>query len=364
MLAFLRTAFAPLNLAALLAIGGIGLSLRWLPGEMRSGAFTLLIAYTCCLLLATFPQRRRWAQNAALLLMPLLALAAIAVAPRMGTAQILLVVWAAVVVMAWPPLVVLAAIVAVDLAAFGVLRHAGHSNPVITTILYASFQGFAALTSHYARSAEEARDRLARTNADLLATRALLADAARDGERLRVARELHDVAGHKLTALRLNLRALQAAAPSPQLQLAEQLSAELLGDIRGVVHALRDTGGLDIDTALRALAAPYPRPALRLSIDEGVVVEDPALAETVLRTVQEALTNAARHGHAATLDVRLRRDGTWLWVEIEDDGRASLPLREGHGLTGMRERIDARGGRLRIARGSRGGVRIEAGVPA
>ena len=84
----------------------------------------------------------------------------------------------------------------------------------------------------------------------------------------------------------------------------------------------------------------------------------------MLRTVQEALTNAARHGHAATLDVRLRRDGTWLWVEIEDDGRASLPLREGHGLTGMRERIDARGGRLRIARGSRGGVRIEAGVPA
>ena len=135
MLAFLRTAFAPLNLAALLAIGGIGLSLRWLPGEMRSGAFTLLIAYTCCLLLATFPQRRRWAQNAALLLMPLLALAAIAVAPRMGTAQILLVVWAAVVVMAWPPLVVLAAIVAADLAAFGVLRHAGHSNPVIANDL-------------------------------------------------------------------------------------------------------------------------------------------------------------------------------------------------------------------------------------
>ena len=72
MLAFLRTAFAPLNLAALLAIGGIGLSLRWLPGEMRSGAFTLLIAYTCCLLLATFPQRRRWAQNAALLLLSLI----------------------------------------------------------------------------------------------------------------------------------------------------------------------------------------------------------------------------------------------------------------------------------------------------
>ena len=179
-----------------------------------------------------------------------------------------------------------------------------------------------------------------------------------------MARELHDVAGHKLTALRLNLRALQAASPSPQLQLVEQLSAELMGDIRDVVHALRDAGGLDIDTALRALAAPYPRPALQLSIDEGVVVDDPALAETVLRTVQEALTNAARHGLADTLDVRLRRDGTLLRVDIEDDGRATLPLREGHGLTGMRERIDALGGSLRIDRAARGGVRIEAAFPA
>ena len=95
-----------------------------------------------------------------------------------------------------------------------------------------------------------------------------------------------------------------------------------------------------------------------------MLVADPALAEAVLRTVQEALTNAARHGQANLLDVRVHRDGAALRVDIEDDGRATLPLREGHGLTGMRERIDALGGSLRIERAATGGVRIEASLPA
>ena len=292
------------------------------------------------------------------------ALALVAMSSSSGTAPVLLVVLVAQMAMDLPLRVVLPVALLLNLSVFLLLGRDGHPNPLALVLSYGGFQLFAAMTSHYARSAESARDRLARANADLLATRALLADTARDGERLRVARELHDVAGHKLTALRLNLRALQAASPSPQLQLAEQLSAELLGDIRGVVHALRDTGGLDIDTALRALAAPYPRPALRLAIDDDVVVDNPELAETVLRTVQEALTNAARHGQAGTLHVHLHRQGANLLVDIEDDGRAHAPLREGHGLTGMRERIAARGGELRIERSARGGVRIEASLPA
>jgi len=70
------------------------------------------------------------------------------------------------------------------------------------------------------------------------------------------------------------------------------------------------------------------------------------------------------HGQAESLQVRLRRDGDLLHVEIEDDGRAHWPLQEGHGLTGMRERIDALGGQLRIARAERGGLRIDASLPA
>ncbi len=353
----------PLNLAGVVTWLAVAMSLRGSTPAWQIDA--LLVAWLLAFLGAnTACDRRPLLRIACFAIEAASALALVWLPANSSTSPVLLVVLVAQLAMTWQLRVVLPLAILANLAVYLMVGRHGHPNPLALVLSYGGFQLFAALTSHYARSAEEARDRLAQVNADLLATRALLADTARDGERLRVARELHDVAGHKLTALRLNLRALHAAAPSPQLQLVEQLSAELLGDIRGVVQALRDSQGLDIDTALRALAAPYPRPALQLVIDDGVLIEDPLLAETVLRTVQEALTNAARHGQANLLDVHLHRDGTHLRVDIEDDGRVTLPLREGHGLTGMRERIDGLGGHLRIDRAARGGVRIEASLPA
>lgn len=354
----------PLNLAGIATWLAVAMVVR--PGDMPPWRNdVLLLAWLLAFLGASaICERRKAWRVACFAIEAATTLALVWLADNRSTTPVLLVVLVAQMAMVYPLRVVLPFALAVNVAIYLLLGHESGDNNLALMLSYGGFQLFAALTSHYARSAEEARDRLAQVNADLLATRALLADSARDGERLRVARELHDVAGHKLTALRLNLRALQAASPSPQLQLAEQLSAELLGDIRGVVHALRDTHGLDIDTALRALAAPYPRPTLQLSIDDDVVIEDPALADTVLRTVQEALTNAARHGQARLLAVRLHRDHDRLRVEIEDDGRAQFPLREGHGLTGMRERIVAMHGRLHVSQATRGGLRIEASLPA
>jgi signal transduction histidine kinase len=296
----------------------------------------------------------------------MLALALLWLAPRMGTAQILLVIWIVLLVVSWPPLLALAAALLADLAAWWLLRASGHDAALTVVLLYAGFQAFAALCAHYARSAERARDQLALVNADLLATRALLADSARDAERLRVARELHDVAGHKLTALTLNLRALAAEpalAARAEVGIAQQLAQELLGDIRGIVQAMRDSRGLDLATALRALAAPLPRPRLQLAIADDVQVTDAAAAEAVLRLVQEALTNAARHANADTLHVRLRRDGEGLAIEVEDDGRVRLPLREGNGLAGMRERLAVLGGRMRCEANPQGALRIAAWLP-
>jgi len=239
------------------------------------------------------------------------------------------------------------------------------SAPVVVTV-FLGFQAFAALIAHYAKRAERTRDQLALVNADLLATRALLADSARDTERLRVARELHDVAGHKLTAMRLNLRALlsdPALAQRGEIRIVEQLSGELLVDIRNVVSALRDTHGLDLATALRALAAPMPKPRLHLRIDDDVEVRDPAVAETVLRLVQEALTNSARHAQADTLAVQLQCEDDHLLITIEDDGRLRGELREGNGLSGMRERVAAAGGTLTIAPGASGALRLHASLP-
>src|SRR5690606_12300134 len=115
-------------------------------------------------------------------------------------------------------------------------------SPLVSTVMHASFQAFAGLTAWFAIGAERARDALATANADLLATRALLAETARDGERLRLSRELHDVAGHKLTALKLNLAALARdprLAADPQAALCARLADELLADIRGVVAQMR-----------------------------------------------------------------------------------------------------------------------------
>ena len=113
-------------------------------------------------------------------------------------------------------------------------------------------------------AAERTAADLQQTNADLLATRSLLAESARDPERLRLARELHDVAGHKLTALKLNLTALAAQrqlAAAALDQGGAQLADELLGDIRGVVAQMRQHDGLDLRARARAAHRPVPAAA-------------------------------------------------------------------------------------------------------
>ena len=359
----------PLNIAAIVTVAAIGATLAALPPAHWPVVYGLLLAFGVLMLLPDLvPAAPRWAQHAALVAMGAIALLLLWQFPRAGSLPILSVIWAAMIASHWPPRAFVAALLATNLVAWWILHDAGFRSPLMSVVLFACFQLFAVLTVHYARSAEASRDALALVNADLLATRALLADATRDAERLRMARELHDVAGHNLTALTLNLRALAAdpaLATREELRTAQAAAARLMGDIRSVVHALRESRGLDIATALQALAAPLPRPRLQLDVDEAVRIEDAATADALLRTVQEALTNAARHGNAGILHVQLRRHADALQLQIHDDApavRTSEPLREGNGLTGMRERIAALGGTVWFSREG-GGLRIEARLP-
>ncbi|MDO5609676.1 MAG: histidine kinase [Pseudomonadota bacterium] len=366
----LKHLLQPLNLAGLVTITAVGLTLPRNAGTHSALAFALLAVFALLMLLSkgdTHGSTPRTAarDNLRIVAMALVALVLFSMFPRGGAMPIVTVVLAAVMAGTWPPLRVALALLAFNVLAAGLLHRAGANNPLLSMLLIGCFQLFAALTVHYARNAEQARDRLALINADLLATRALLADSSRDAERLRVARELHDVAGHKLTALRLNLRALSSDAnAAPQLQLAEQLSAELLSDIRGVVDALRDVDGLDIATALHAIAAPFPSPRLQLMIGDDVQITDPALADTVLRLVQEALTNSAKHADAQQLHVALSQHNHTLQLNIEDDGEMRGAFREGNGLTGMRERVEERGGHIAFARNPQHALQISAELPA
>jgi signal transduction histidine kinase len=366
----LRPLLEPLTLAALVTWLAVAVSMRFMDPDTRVLGWTLLLTWLLAFLAQMLLSDRREQHDSLRfrLLMALELVAALALIwldPRPGTAQVLLVIWIAQLGTQSLRRAVVAALL-IGVVYYLLLRDAGWRSPLSITVINFGFQMFAAICAHYASSAEQARDRLALVNADLLATRALLADAARDAERLRVARELHDVAGHKLTALTLNLRAM-AADPAfgqrQELAVAQRMTAELLGDIRGVVQALRDSSGLDLATALRALAAPMPRPSLDLSIAPDVHVSDPAVAEAVLRLVQEALTNSARHAEAERVRVRLRRDGARLAVQVEDDGQVRGAIREGNGLSGMRERLAAAGGTLALSTTARGALRIDASLP-
>jgi signal transduction histidine kinase len=238
---------------------------------------------------------------------------------------------------------------------------------LITVLAYASFQLFAALVLRYATQAERAGEALRAANAELLATRSLLAEGARDRERLRLARDLHDVAGHKLTALKLNLAALArdaAAGADPRTALCAQLADELLADIRGVVQAMRQGEGVDLQAAIRGLAGRFPRPRLELEIADDARPANLQQAETLLRAVQEALVNAARHSQANTLWVVLRREDGQLRLDLRDDGRGAGELTPGNGLRGMRERLEAGGGGLSLRRTETGGVHLQAWLPA
>ena len=364
----LRPLLQPMNLAALVTWLAVALALRAEDVTRQPLLWTLLLGYLLALLAGDLVPRHRQPAGRAVLLAieAIFALALVWLAPRGGTTPVLLVVLVAQLAMHYPARIALPAVALLNIALYLVLREVGYREPLIVTMIYGGFQAFAALTAHYARTAELSRDALALVNADLLATRALLADSARDAERLRVARELHDVAGHKLTAMTLNLRVLAAdpvLAGREELRVSQQLSTELLGDIRNVVQALRDARGIDLATALQALAAPLPRPRLQLDLDPALVITDPAVADTVLRVVQEALTNSARHGDAAILRVGLRRENGGVRLQIEDDGCLRGPLREGNGLEGMRERAAAAGGWLRLSRGACGALRIDASLP-
>src|SRR5687767_11576678 len=262
----------PLNIAALLTFAAVSVSMRFMAPERQLLGWCLLVAWLLAFVAQSLlgNERRRQPLFHGLLAVELVvAMVLIWIDPRPGTAQVLLVIWTAQMAAAYSLRRAVVAVLLVDVVYYLLVRDAGYRSPLSVTVINFGFQLFAALCAYYAVSAEQARDRLVLVNADLLATRALLADSARDAERLRVARELHDVAGHKLTALTLNLRALAAdpaLAQRHELDIAQRMSAELLGDIRNVVQALRDSTGLDLGTALRALAAPMPRPSLELTI--------------------------------------------------------------------------------------------------
>ena len=366
------TWLSPLNLAAYITWAAMSLqSLRWgrlAQGDvLQWGGLAALLAVLLCYLLATaqedVPQRARG--------LVLLQAAAVLIATwclRNGGPAILLIIVAAQVIAMWPRWQAIAIMVLINALLMAVwLLGISLSNALLSLLPMIGFQTFAALTVHYAMNAEQATHELAQTHAQLLATQRLLEDSARSGERLRLSRELHDVAGHKLTALKLNLRLLQrdpALADRDEVRIAATLADELLQDIRAVVSELRKHDGIDLAAAITTLTEQIPGTHFRVDIDPALRVTDIDRAEILLRCAQEGITNALRHGRAHAIDVRCREVAGRIELSVSNDGPPLKPAPFGNGLTGMRERLAAAGGELSLQPSKQGGAELLAAIPA
>jgi signal transduction histidine kinase len=197
---------------------------------------------------------------------------------------------------------------------------------------------------------------------------------AAEEERMRIARELHDVLAHSLS--QINVQAgvgLHLAESQPEkaveaLASIKQASKTALDDVRSVLGVLRADGeaprapqpGI---AGIAGLVAQAAVPGAELVLDDALGgLEVPApVGAAAYRIVQEGLTNVARHGVAVSrVEVRLAPDADGIRVEVRDDGR-DAPFAPGRGLTGMRERVEQLGGRFEAVQD--GGFAIRAQLP-
>jgi signal transduction histidine kinase len=240
-------------------------------------------------------------------------------------------------------------------------------DALLQGVLYLGFSGFTFVTSLVAKQQAEARDEQRRLNSELRATRALLAESSRIAERLRIARDLHDLVGHHLTALSLNLEVASHLVQAPaqeHVRQAQSIAKLLLSDVREVVSQLRQDDAIDLTQALRSLVEGVPQLAIHLDLPPRFGVEDPQRAQVLLRCTQEIVTNTVRHAAARNLWLRFEQTPDQaIAIHARDDGRGSDTLSPGNGLTGMRERLAEFGGRLNIETARDRGFALDAWLP-
>lgn len=196
-------------------------------------------------------------------------------------------------------------------------------------------------------------------------------------ERMAIARELHDTLAHFLVAI--NVRASVAVdlpdSQDPAAALADikTASAQALQDLRSTLSVLRDPGDVAPTAPAQSFDALQPLVtaacgagvATALEVEVGAEAVPAAITATVLRIVQESLTNVIRHAKAEHASVVVRSDGELLQVVVTDDGvpGATASATAGFGLQGMAERAAALGGELQAGPAKAGGWSVHARLP-
>lgn len=203
-------------------------------------------------------------------------------------------------------------------------------------------------------------------------------EAAAEAERLRIARELHDVLAHSLSQISvqagvgLHLFDSRPEKARESLEAIKTTSGQALEEVRGVLGFLRSDGYADRSpepdlSRIPVLVETYRRAGLVVSYENSLPHgASAATGHALYRIVQESLTNAGRHAQARRVDIAIADDGDWYVLTIADDGRGRPDdaITEGKGMLGMRERAELLGGRFSTRPTEGGGLTVEARLPA
>jgi two-component system sensor histidine kinase UhpB len=191
---------------------------------------------------------------------------------------------------------------------------------------------------------------------------------AQEGERLRIARELHDQVGQRLTAVLLKLE----GAPADEGPVADAREGvrESLEDVRTIARRLRPEAldSLGLVNAIAALTNSMERGSpirIQRRVDQPLPQLPPEVELVVYRVAQEALTNVVRHAHSRRAHLELRSAGDGVELRVSDDGAGfdTAGQAEGAGIRGMRERALQAGARLTVTSTLGAGTSVVLSVP-
>jgi two-component system, NarL family, sensor histidine kinase DesK len=211
---------------------------------------------------------------------------------------------------------------------------------------------------------------LLRTNRELRDARAELADRAVAEERLRLARDMHDVVGHELSLIALKADLAGRLLPGrvdDAMSEVEDIGTQARGALTQVRQVVEGYRRPTLAGELAGVRFGLESAGVELHVDGSMAELDPGVEAVLAWAVREGATNVIRHSGARHMEITVAPGRERIWLEIADDGRGpaeDAARSAGHGLAGLRERVEAIGGTLDAAGEPGGGFRLRVSVPS
>jgi len=219
----------------------------------------------------------------------------------------------------------------------------------LSSALFWTFNMFAVIMVNSTVTAHRAKEKLEAINLELTSTQSLLEEASKQNERTRIARNIHDLLGHHLTALSINLQVASLKTEGEVKQNIDQcyqLAKLLLSDVREAVSDMRDKSHIDLEAAVKSMSEKVPDLSIEVDFKDAPKIENIQVADTLLKCIQESVTNTIKHSKTPTISFSLSQDKTNICLNIKSYGEMPANLKPGNGINGMKERIALLNGKI------------------